>query len=183
MVNALNLGDNAVFERIYRAYYPALRFFAAKYVGDEESEDIIESLFLRLWRQKHVLINEMHLKAFLYQATRNACLDFIKVQGRRNKRHMVWLHESEEMEQDYLHDLIHTEVIAELYRAINALPSQCRNVVQLGFVDGLSNEEIAQALELSVQTVKNHKVRALKILKQQFAGSVSGLFLIDIFLS
>ncbi|MEH6307498.1 RNA polymerase sigma-70 factor [Olivibacter sp. CPCC 100613] len=182
MVNAINLGDNAVFERIYRMYYPALRFFASKYVGDDESEDIVESLFLRVWKQKKLLASEAHLKAFLYQATRNACLDFIKVQGRLNKRHHVWLNQLEKTEQDYLHHLVHTEVLAELHRAISKLPSQCRYVMQLGFVDGLTNEEIAQTLSLSVQTVKNHKVRALKILKQQFAGSISELLLIYIFL-
>lgn len=178
-----NLGDTAVFERIYRTYYAALRFFATKYVGDEESEDIVESLFLRLWKQKKVLTTEMHLKAFLYQAIRNACLDFIKIQGRIQKRHGLWLGQCEGIEQDYLHDLIHTEVLAELYRAIHNLPSQCKHVIQLGFVEGLSNEEIAQTLGLSVQTVKNHKVRALKILKQQFAGSVSGFLFIHVFLA
>ncbi|MDM8176688.1 MULTISPECIES: RNA polymerase sigma-70 factor [Olivibacter] len=178
-----NLGDNAVFERTYKTYYAALRFFATKYVGDDESEDIIESLFLRLWKQKKVLTNETHLKAFLYQATRNACLDFIKTQGRIHKRHSVWLDQCEEVEQDYLHDLIHTEVLAELYRAIQHLPSQCKHVMQLGFVEGLTNEEIAQSLDLSVQTVKNHKVRALRMLKKQFAGSVSGLLFIHLFLS
>lgn len=183
MDSVINLGDCAVFEGIYRAYYPALCFFASKYVGDDESEDIVENLFLRIWKQKKIMLNNAHLKSFLYQSTKNACFDFIKIQGRKDKRYASLQVQIDAVDQDYLHNFIHTEVIAEIHRAINQLPTQCRKVIHLEFVDGLSNEEVAKELSLSIQTVKNHKVRALKILKQRFSGNMSLIAIIHFFLS
>jgi len=183
MNSAINLGDCAVFEEVYRAYYPALCFFAAKYVGDDESEDVVENLFFRIWKQKKKLLNSGHLKAFLYQATKNACLDFIKMQGRKDKRYASISMQTDAVNHDYLHNLVHTEVIAEIHRAINQLPTQCRKVISLEFIEGLSNEEVAKELSLSVQTVKNHKVRALKILKQQFSDNIPIVAVIHFFLS
>ncbi|QNL48384.1 RNA polymerase sigma-70 factor [Olivibacter sp. SDN3] len=178
MTNVINLGESVVFEEVYKLYYPSLRFFAAKYVGDEESEDIIENLFFRLWTQKKTFMNVSHMQASLYQSTKNACLDFIKMSGRKHRNLDFINLQSSTIENDHLHDIIRSEVVSEIYRAINNLPLQCRKVIHLEFIDGLNNEEIAKELALSIQTVKNHKVRALKILRQQLSGNGIALALV-----
>jgi len=171
MASSINLGDKTIFEEVYRLYYPPLCFFAAKYVGRDEGEDIVESVFLRLWKQKKEFSSTSHTQAFLYQSVKNSCLDFIKIQGRKDRRYEIIAERLTSIENDYLHDMIRAEVVAEVYRAINNLPLQCSKIVYMGYVEGLNNEEIAKELSLSVQTVKNHKVRALKILKKQFTGN------------
>lgn len=178
MTGSINLGDTAIFDQIYRSYYPALRFFATRYVGNEESEDIVENLFLRLWKQKKVFDDTVHVQSFLYLSVKNACLDYIKVQARKERKNELLLQQIQSLENDYLHSMIRSEVIAEIYRAINNLPSQCGKVVYMDFVEGLNNEEIARELALSVQTVKNHKVRALKMLKQQFPGNAIAISIV-----
>lgn len=183
MTDAINLGENVVFEEVYKLYYPSLRFFATKYVGDEESEDIIETLFFRLWKQKRTFRNVSHMRAFLYQATKNACLDFIKMAGRKHRNHDFIILQANAIENDHLHEIIRSEVVSEIYRAINKLPTQCRKVIHMEFVDGLNNQEIAKELALSIQTVKNHKVRALKLLKQQLSGNNIALALVLYMLS
>jgi len=69
--------------------------------------------------------------------------------------------------ENYNTDQIKSEVYGELYRAINNLPSQCRTIISLSYIEGLNNKEIADQLGLSEQSVKNTKVRAIKILKQE----------------
>lgn len=179
MASSINLGDTTVFEEMYRTYYPSLCFFAAKYVGKDEGEDTVESLFFRLWKQKKEFASTSHMQAFLYQSVKNACLDFIKVQGRKDRRYELIAQQLSVIEKDYLHNIIRAEVVAEVYRAINNLPSQCGKIVYMDFVEGLTNEEIAKDLSLSVQTVKNHKVRAMKILKKQFTGNGIALVIIS----
>ena len=105
------------------------------------------------------------------------------MQGRKDKRYASISMQTDAVNHDYLHNLVHTEVIAEIHRAINQLPTQCRKVISLEFIEGLSNEEVAKELSLSIQTVKNHKVRALKILKQQFSDNIPIVAVIHFFLS
>lgn len=179
----IHLGDHVVFEKVYRAYYTALCFFAAKYVGHDECEDIIEGVFIRLWKQQKEFASTTHLQASLYLSVKNACLDFIKVKARKDKRHEIAAQRLGQIEQDYLNHMIRTEVIAEIYRAINNLPSQCGKVVYMSLIEGLDNQEIAAVLDISVQTVKNRKSRALKALKQQFTDNIPALIMLAAILS
>src|SRR5699024_12685888 len=66
-----------------------------------------------------------------------------------------------------LQEVLHNEVWAEAYRELKCLPLQCQRVLRLGYFDGLNNEEIANKLKLSVQTVKNHKYRGIQELKKK----------------
>lgn len=178
MASSIKLGNAVVFGEIYRIYYPALCFFASKYVGNEEGEDIVENIFFNLWKQQKEFSDTNHVQAYLYQSVKNSCLDFIKMTERKGRREGLVASQALSIEQDFLHDIIRSEVIAEIFRALNKLPSQCSKVVYMDFVEGKSNNEIATELSLSVQTVKNHKVRALKLLKQQFNGSILALTIV-----
>lgn len=183
MSNTICLGDAHQFEAVYRLYYAALCFFAAKYVSREEAQDIVENVFLRFWKQKKSFADTAHLQSSLYQSIKNACLDLLKIKARTARRYETLLQEQHFIEQDYSLHLIRTEVIAEIYRAIHKLPSQCSKIVYMGLIDGLNNQEIAKTLHLSVQTVKNQKSKALKILKQQFRGDIVAMItLIQLFL-
>jgi len=57
------------------------------------------------------------------------------------------------------------ELLQRIYEEIEKLPKKCRQVFKLAYLDGLSNEEIAELLHINYQSVKNQKVRALKILR------------------
>jgi len=60
--------------------------------------------------------------------------------------------------------MIHTEVINEVYRIIAEMPTACQQVFKLGYLDGLSNLEITERLQISINTVKTQKQRGMKML-------------------
>lgn len=163
----VSLSDGSVFGTTYKTYYHPLCFYASKIVG-EHAEDVVENLFIKLWDKKQVFNDSGHLRAFLYHATRNACLDFLKSDKRRAVSADVY--PAEDAGTDHLQTLIEAETYAEIYRAVHSLPAQCAKVIELGFFEGFSNKEIAQKLGLSEQTVKNHKLRALNLLKEKLSG-------------
>lgn len=175
--NPIYLSERSVFELTYQSFYHPLSFYATKYVGSE-AEDIIENLFVKLWDKKQVFESPIHLKAFLYRSTRNACLNYLK----SNKRHSISVDDLPESitidEKDHLSVIIHAEIMAEIYRAVHQLPTQCSKVIALSFLESLSNTEIAQELNLSEQTVKNLKVLGLKILKAKLSGSAFTFFML-----
>ncbi|WP_316792022.1 RNA polymerase sigma factor [Pedobacter frigoris] len=173
---AIQLNDGATFEEAFRSYYQPLRFYAIKFVSEDDAEDLVENLFLKLWNKKQQFESPAHLQAFLYHAIRNACLDNIKLskKGKTDELSDALLI----ADDDHLRSMIHAESIAEIYRAVNGLPSQCSKVIRMGYLEGLNNAEIAEKLGLSEQTIKNYKVRGLGLLKQRLSDSSFVLFLL-----
>ena len=171
------LTDMEVFDQTYKSYYHSLRFYASRFVHPDDAEDIIENLFLKLWKKKQAFKSTEHLQSFLYHAVKNACLDFIKVEKNSIQRNTAFSESQSEINEDPLHSLIKAEVLGEIYRAVNNLPSQCRKVIRMGYLEGLDNAEIASEMGLSEQTVKNYKVRALALLKDKLSGNAFMLFL------
>jgi RNA polymerase sigma-70 factor (ECF subfamily) len=72
---------------------------------------------------------------------------------------------SEEDLSSFEQEVIEAELLEKIFKEIESLPAMCRKVVKMSFVDLLNNEEIARQLQLNLQTVKNHKSRALNRLR------------------
>jgi len=162
----INIGDRNNFNSIFHQYYKALCYFAERITeSHNDAEDIVEELFVKLWNKQQHFESEQHLKAFLYRSTKNACLDFLKLSERANNRHTLFFMDNDQWEESYLNEIIRAEVMREIYRAIENLPKQCSKIITMSYVDGKTNQEIAQELNLSVQTIKNQKGRGLAILK------------------
>lgn len=112
------------------------------------------------------------------------CLDFLRANRKYDKYTDNEIPEELSIsDEDHLHFLIRAEARAEIYRAVGDLPSQCSKVVALSFFEGLSNAEIADQLGLSEQTVKNHKVRGLNILRDRLSGDAMSLLMLAIWIN
>jgi len=164
----LDMTDSNSFELIFRNFYRSLCFFAEHLVHDgDDAEDIVEDLFVKLWNKHLKFESEQHLKAYLYRSAKNACLDFLKVSERSGARNTLFAEERGYSEEAYLNEIIRAEIIAEIYHAIETLSPQCGKIITMSYVDGKTNQEIADELNLSIQTVKNQKGRGLALLKQR----------------
>lgn len=163
-------GNKQVFSKVFENYYAALCLFAGRMVGPKNAEDVIEELFVGLWNKGREFKDEEHLKAFLYHAAKNACLDFIKSDQRANERNTVYANLKGTFDDHYLSEITRTEIIRELHQAIAELPPQCSKIISMGYLEGLSNAEIAKKLGLSLQTVKNQKGHAISLLKKRLPG-------------
>ena len=162
--------DRRSFGAAFQKYYPALCVFAERMVGQENAEDVIEDLFAGLWDKDRDFQSEGHLKAFLYHSAKNACLNFIKSDLRANQRNTLYAKNQSEIEDSYLTEVTRTELIRSLHLAIAELPPQCSKIISMGYIDGLDNAAIAEKLGLSIQTVKNQKVKGLEMLRKRLPG-------------
>lgn len=179
----LHKRDPAAFGEIYLKHHAPLCHFAGKLLDDPDGgQDIVDDVFLKLWERTVAFNDSEHLKAFLYHSIRNACLDQLRSSKRRTLRDGIYAESAFVPTESYLASITHTEVITELYQAISGLPGQAQKIIRKTFLEGKSNEEVAEEMKLSIHTVKNQKRRGLDILRgklsregYKFLLSLSGL--------
>lgn len=167
MTGRSNIYNNYKPEYIFDKYYQALCYFAFQYTeNDEIAEDIVQDLFTSLIEKPRKFDTSGHLKNFLYQSVKNACLNHIKKNKSQDKYH-EFLKNNHDDEEDYERKIIATEIYKELNSVIESLPSECKKVYELSYFSGMDNNSIAEELGISINTVKAQKARGKKILKER----------------
>ncbi|MCC6290397.1 MAG: RNA polymerase sigma-70 factor [Chitinophagaceae bacterium] len=161
--------DEGATRYIYNSFYRSLCYYAQGILhNNQEAEDIVVDAFVKLLHKRKDFYQIKDIKAFLYTATRNACIDFL----RKQKRH-EYLHNEIEyltahaMVADDM-DIVNAEVLATLYREIENLPTQCSAVFKLLFFQRLTTGQAATQLNISAKTVLNQKGKAIQLLRKAF---------------
>jgi len=166
--------SNKEFSGIYVTYFPKMVRFATEYIlSAEEAKHIVQDMFLYLWEHPDLLKAVSNMNAFLFTLLKNRCIDYyrhyIRIEAKRetiDNIHDRELHLRMESLQQFDMDMFTENEIEELLeRAIANLPEKCRQVFILSRMEGLKHEEIARQLDISVHTVQNHIVVALRKLR------------------
>ncbi|PKP05984.1 MAG: hypothetical protein CVU10_00005 [Bacteroidetes bacterium HGW-Bacteroidetes-5] len=160
------------FKEIFKDFYASQVLFAIKLIGSKhDSEDIVQEVFLNIWRAKPVFKNEIAFKSYIYLSTRNKCIDYL----RRKRPHFENLDSAGNIEGE-IESVVKEEAFRLLERAIESLPNQTREVMRCS-MKGLSIQEIADELNVSVNTIKTLKSRAYKVLKESYGDTFMLLLL------
>lgn len=166
------------FKQLYLDFYAALCYFAFKIVGDEEeAKDIVEDVFLKVLHHKSTLAEMDNLKAYLYTAVKNSCLSHIKVSTRVKERQWQYNSNLPSEEQGYVNEIIQAEVLRDVMKVIDQLPGHTGKIIKMSYFESLKNDEIAEMLGLSVQTVKNLKSKGIDSLRRLLRPDVFAAFL------
>ncbi|MGO1650504.1 MAG: RNA polymerase sigma-70 factor [Sphingobacterium sp.] len=174
---------HALPKSLFTKYYKALCYYAWDMVQDTaQAEDLVQDAFLAYWNHRtEIAQNELQIKSFLYTSIRHAAYNL----HRRDKVVEKYVQRQDLSEVDETHfeqQIMMAEFMAELYRIVGDLPPACQNVFRLSYLDGLSNQEVASELSVSVHTIKTQKQRALKVIRQKLNPELFGIF-ITIYLS
>ncbi len=168
IVDALRQGDEQVFETIFRTYYERLCNYANTILNDmDEAEEMVQGAFLTVWEKHDTLEIHTSVKSYLYRAVHNSCLNRVKHYKVRKTYGDSVKNQTELLHDDASQDLIGSELDAIVANAIDSLPDQCRLVFKLSRFENLTYAEIAEQLGISVKTVENHMVKALKVLREK----------------
>lgn len=159
-----SLKTTADFERCYTEYYPMLCMIAYEYTRDKVlAEEMVGDTFLALWEKRELLEITTSVKNYLIKSTQNTCLQYIrkkKVQTRHIADETEWEHIP--WSDNYpLGQLFEKELSDKIAKAIEALPPKCREVFLLSRIDEMSYSQIAEALQISENTVKTQLKTAL----------------------
>lgn len=154
-------------EVIFKKYYSALCYYASRYIDDPEViQDLVQDIFVHLIEQSQAFETMGHLRNYLYLSVKNACLNNLR-KGLLKERHIKYVQDTQSVADIPSEEILTAEVYRQLKEAVDELPAECRKILYLSYFEGIDNEEIAQKLHLSVNTVRAQKMRGKKLLKDK----------------
>src|SRR5690606_844331 len=164
-VDGIALGDEHTFHNVFKRYYEGLCNYAFTILKDaDEGEDVVQSIFLKLWEQGKRFDADDKLKAYLFKSVYHRCINQLAHRTIRIKHHDQEKSQTPPVQQP---EVFPDEVDEMVKAAINRLPLQGRTVFMMSRYEELRYSEIAQRLNISVNTVENQISKALKFLRAE----------------
>lgn len=179
LLTELNKKDDIkAFKQFFEGFYPSVCLFARKYLKDADvAEDLSQEAFVEFWKRKENFTDLKAIKGYIYTVTRNKCLNYIKLRDIRAN-----ILKDEILTEDYFYEFVlEEETYRIVHQAVNSLAPQSRKIVWLS-MEGNKNQEIADQLNISVNTVKTLKKNAYKELRNQLKDHIFLLILFAKFL-
>jgi len=161
----VDLQSDSTIVKLFREYCRPLTVFAMQYVKQKQAaEDIVQELFLDLAEKKdlHNLPNN-----HLYQMVRSRCLNNLKYNKVRLKNNPE-VHQSLTSEPlDPFEQVSLIELEHQYLKALESISPRSRRVFEMSRLEGLRNQEIAEALGLSIRTVETHITLTIKVMRKK----------------
>ena len=163
LVKRIKLADDVAFKELCRIYYePIYRFLWRKIRDENTALDLVQQLFLNIWKTRESLDETRILKPYIYQSANNLAINHLKQKARRQKYFIdnntaesVSQADSNQEFQEYVDDVLYD------------LPETQRSVFILNKFEGFKYAEIAAMLNVSVKTVESRMSKALKTLRHK----------------
>ena len=156
-------GNQRAFEELFWGFFSAGRQFVKSFqVDDSSADDILQEVFIHIWDKRQAFKSEDHFKAYFYKALRTNTVKYIT-----RTKHVLNLESAETKESDdVLLKITEIEFNREISRAISLLSEKRREIILLS-MSGMSEQMIADTLNISINTVKNQKTKAYAFLRQE----------------
>lgn len=153
---------------LYEGRRAFLCFYAMRYVNSfQEAEDIVQSVFEKLLSSNLMPENLSSFDSYVISAVRNSCLNYLAQKKTHGKYSSYILNEERPDDEDgFLTSRIEAEVFWEIFSKVEKLPEGCRQIFKMSYLENLSNQEIADKLGISINTVKSQKARSRELLRE-----------------
>ncbi|WP_251795821.1 MULTISPECIES: RNA polymerase sigma factor [unclassified Arenibacter] len=177
-VQGLKKGDSKAYTCLVETYHHRLCTYAFGLTGGYDlSEDIVQNVFIKIWKQRKKLKDDVDLKNYLYKSVYNGFVDHyrkIRPVFSLEKVHIdtlgVFVQEDSESSFE--------RIILQVKKEIDNLPPKCKQAFVLSKQEGLTNIEIAEYLNISTKSVEGHITKAFTILRKSLDSKMKGVFLL-----
>ena len=168
--------NKKAFHQLFVDFYKPLVFFAMQFTHDrDQSEDIVQELFVTIWEGDMQFLSYNAFKTYLYTSVRNLCMNSEKHKEVVNRYVHYTAMRSEETDdgEELDQKIMREEIFRQLQQAVSELPPRCREVFEY-LLQGKKNEEIAELLDISVFTVQTQRKIGKQLLREKL-GKYYGL--------
>lgn len=158
-------GDQLAFRELYTLFYKRLFHFAYALVKSREAaEEVVEDVFIRFWNQGAEISQINNLRIYLYTATKNTALNYLAKKARESIVEPfddidIALAESAISPEQIM---ISAETYQHIRKAVESLPPRCKMIFKLVREDGLKYKEVAEVLNISINTIDAQIAIAVK---------------------
>ena len=167
--NDISQGSQTAFRQFFYLFSKKLTSFVFSLVkSDEAAREIVDEVFIKIWRNRASITNIQNIKVYLYAASKNTALNYLAAQAKNNiiepfDYYSVQLTDGQCPEKK----LINSEVYRRIVESIEALPPRCKMVFKLVREDGLSYKEVGEILNISPKTVDAQMVIAVRQISEK----------------
>lgn len=162
LVERIKSEDESAFEEFYKVLYPEIYGFIFRNTFDQiQSEEISQETFIRFWESRDQVSTDRHPKAYLFKIAKNLLINSI------NRKKKIY-----SLDEDFIENMLGAGEISEnmlehdLKKAILKLPEKCRLIFLLNRFHNFRYAEIAEILDISLQTVKNQMSKSIKLIRE-----------------
>jgi RNA polymerase sigma-70 factor (family 1) len=161
-------GDENAFTQVFEMYRQRLYNYLLSITKFPViAEDIVVDVFMKLWVGRELLTNVRDLEGFLHKVAYNKAMDFFTTTARHTRLLQVYAERIDNNREKTADELmVDDECRRILLEAVNQLPPQRKLIYTLSREQGLTHEQIAHALNLSRNTVKNSIVTATRSISE-----------------
>ncbi len=171
IIRAFHNGEPAAEEYIFKQFFKPMCLFADRLTSDTHaSQDIVTEAFIKLFNKRNEFDKPGNIKAFLYVAVKNACINYNSSVKKQQTayRYASQLNENHELTDTvFQNEILLAELTHDIYKEIENLPGKCREIFTMIFFEGKSTDQIGQELGISPQTVRTQKARAIQLIKTE----------------
>lgn len=169
LLELLKKGDETAFTEIYDRYWEKLLAAVLWLSGDQDrAKEIVQELFIWLWNKRDN-IAVTHLESYLAKSVK---LNFFRSIAREQRRREVEIRGSGKVSEADLEQEMQARFLDEFIRGkVEQLPEKCRLVYNYSRVQHMTNEQIAQKLNISEKTVEGHLTKSIRLLRKSVEGS------------
>lgn len=168
LFHRIQKGDEKAFTIAYELYNKLIYVLSYRYLMDEErANDVVQYVFVKLWEYRAELNIGISLKNFLFTMAKNYILNLIRNENTALEKQYEIAQQVLGYEDDLVEKLERREQMSLFYQALAKLPEQKKRICVMKIREEMSNKEIAERLNVSINTVKTHYAEALKLLRRE----------------
>ena len=166
LLERFSKGDNHAIDQIYEYYRsPIIRFTLSIVKDEQEAESIYHEVFMKLLKKKEDINPDLNFNSYVFTAVRNEVFDYLKeVKKNYALKEKYWgiiqKHRDEEEESKEI-------ALTKLERVVKSLSPKRRKILEMNYWEHKSYVEIAEALNISKNTVKNQLVKAKFVIRKE----------------
>lgn len=166
IVQRLKREDISALEEVYNKHFARVYSIAFKYVRDDYlASDLVHDVFIKLWKNREKLSEELTLDHQLFVITKGIVIDYLRKKVREEKLY-DYQTTLEEPEEDTKNDLRNSR-LRKMYSIIETMPKRQQVVFKMIRLEGFTYDEVAERLNISKNTVSNHFTAAMKFLRKK----------------
>ena len=170
----MELLDKNRFKEVFKEYYNPLCNFATSITSDPKmAQDVVQDVFTKLWDKRNELVINTNEKSYLFQAVKHRAFEILRKRKNETKINVSDFEESFSPDKGIEEQADKFMLKEFLYNSIRQLPPKCQEIFVLNKVNGLTYNEIADDLDISVKTVENQIGKAYRKLRVLMAGKMS----------